>query len=93
VTGILAANEHSDLKDSCSPNCSDDQISNGKTLAWVSTGLTAAAAVGVGVGVVLLVMASPSKEPQAKSSAPSLKPHVDVAIEPHRAGAQATWRF
>jgi tetratricopeptide (TPR) repeat protein len=88
ITGILAASEYSDLETSCSPNCTDDEVSSTKTLAWVSTGLTVGAGIGIGVGVVLLLVNSPSQTETAGTA-----PHLDVAVDQNGADARATWRF
>ena len=89
VTGILANGEHSDLEDTCARSCSDDQVSSGKTLAWVSTGLTGGAIVGAGVGLVLLLTASSSPEEQARTRTPWL----DVSVGPKGSAARATFTF
>ena len=88
VTGVMASSEHSELKDSCAPNCTDDEVSSAKTLAWVSTGLTIGAGVGIGAGVVLLLLSSPSQAETASAA-----PRLDVAFGSHGADARATWRF
>jgi hypothetical protein len=88
VTGILANGEHSDLEDTCAPTCSDDDVSTGKTLAWVSTGLTGGAIVGAGVGLVLLLTSS-SREEQARTTPPWL----DVSVGPKGSAARATFAF
>jgi tetratricopeptide (TPR) repeat protein len=87
VTGILANNEHSDLEDTCAPSCSDDAVASGKTLAWVSTGLTGGAIVGAGVGLVLLLTASSQEEARAAS------PWLSVSVGPKGSGARATFAF
>ena len=89
VTGILANGEHSDLEDTCAPNCSDDEVSSGKTLAWVSTGLTGGAIVGAGVGLVLFLTASSPSEEQARTKTPWL----DVSVGPRGSTARATFAF
>jgi hypothetical protein len=87
VTGILANNEHSDLEDSCAPACTDDDVSSGRTLAWVSTGLTGGAIVGAGVGLVLLLTSS--SEEQARTTAPWLS----ISVGPKSSAARASFAF
>jgi hypothetical protein len=60
VTGLVANGKYQHAKDRCSPNCTDDQISSGKTMALVSTIATGVAIVGAGVGVTLLLTTSSS---------------------------------
>jgi tetratricopeptide (TPR) repeat protein len=55
VTGYLADSEWRHARDTCSPHCSDTELSSGRTLAWTSTALTGVAVVGVGVGLTLLL--------------------------------------
>jgi hypothetical protein len=88
VTGILANNEHSDLEDSCAPACTDADVSSGKTLAWVSTGLTGGAIVGAGVGLVLLLTSSSPTE-EARTTAPWLS----VSVGPKGSAARASFAF
>ncbi len=89
VTGLLAQSEHSDAKDTCSPSCTDDQISSGKTMALTSTILTGVAVLGVGIGAALLLTGgSESPPPQA-----SLKPRMWVGLGPSGFSADAQWRF
>ena len=89
VTGIMASNEHSDLEDTCSPYCSDDQVKSGKTLALVSTILTGVAVVGVGVGTVLWVTADGSEAAPTQARMPRLG--FDVSGDGAR--ARAKWSF
>ena len=87
LTGLLANGEYNDAEDSCSPNCSDDDVSTGRTLALTSTILTGVAVVSAAVGAVLFFGSSPDE--QARSARPS----VAVGIAPGAAAAQARWRF
>jgi hypothetical protein len=74
---VIAKNDLDDLKDKCSPNCSDDQTSDGRRnalIADISLGVGAAALVG---GVVWAVVGlKRSKESR-----------TSMAIVPTRAGA------
>lgn len=55
VTGLVANGEYQSAKDECSPNCSEDEVSTGRTLALVSTIATGIAVAGIGLGVTLLL--------------------------------------
>ncbi len=88
VTGLIAQNKYNDAKDSCSPNCSDDQLSSGRSMALVSTVLTGVAVVGAGVGVTLWLTAD-GKEPTHASAAPRLRFGGGLGS----AAANATWKF
>ena len=85
VTGVVAKNKYDDLKVSCSPHCTDSQLSSSRGLALTSTILTGAAIVGAGVGVTLLVLGKPT---ESKSSA-------ELVLVPSVGGAaaRASWRF
>ncbi len=85
ITGIMAQNEHSDVEDRCSPNCTQDDISSGKRLALVSTVLTGAAVVGAGVGLVLWF--------GDEGKLTSAKLRVSGVAHPHGAGARAAFTF
>ena len=90
VTGYVASAEYSDAEDSCSPNCTDDELSKGRTYAWTSTILTGVAVVGVGVGLTLLLTGDGEDEaPVATGNVPELV----VGVSPQGALANATWRF
>jgi hypothetical protein len=69
ITGAIALAEHSDAKDSCSPGCTDSQLSAGRTMSLTSTVLTGVAVVAGGVGVVLLLSGGGSDEGQKASVA------------------------
>jgi hypothetical protein len=56
ITGLIANGEYQSNKDACSPNCSDDEVSTGRTMALVSTIATGVAVVGAGVGLTLILM-------------------------------------
>ena len=87
VTGVLAKQAYDTDKDDCSPSCTDDQISDGKTLALTSTILTGVAVVGVGLGITFWLTATPS-------NSGSLPPRVRVGLLPQgQAGADATFSF
>jgi hypothetical protein len=87
ITGILAANQHSHDKSTCSPDCSDSQLSSGRTLAATSTVLTGAAIVAGAVGTVLFF--GNAHEDQATST----KPRVGVGAAPGTVAASASFRF
>ncbi len=89
VTGVLANSKYNDAKDTCSPHCSDSQISSSKTLALSSTILTGVAVVGVGVGLTLLLTRGSSHEGPRTGAVP----RVLVGLGPHGAAANAAWRF
>jgi hypothetical protein len=86
VTGILASNEHSKAKSSCSPNCSDSQLSTGRTLAVTSTVLTGAAVVATAIGAVIFF--GGGSEPAEPG-----KPTAFVGITPAGVAAGTSWRF
>jgi tetratricopeptide (TPR) repeat protein len=86
VTGILASNEHSKAKSSCSPNCSDADLSTGRTLAVTSTVLTGAAVVATTIGAVLFF--GGGTEPAEPG-----KPTAFVGITPSGVAAGTSWRF
>ena len=90
VTGYLAESEYADAEDSCSPDCTDDELSTGRTHAWTSTILTGVAAVGVGVGLVLLLSDGEQEQPPTAAGS---SPEVFVGFGPQGAAANATWRF
>ncbi|HWP09289.1 MAG TPA: tetratricopeptide repeat protein [Polyangiaceae bacterium] len=75
ITGIVANSKYQHAKDRCSPNCTDDQVSSGKTMALVSTIATGVAIVGAGVGVTLLLTSS-------SSASATAAPRVHVAMGP-----------
>jgi Tetratricopeptide repeat len=90
LTGVLAQSEYNDAKDSCSPGCTDDEVSTGKSMALTSTVLTGVAVVGVGIGAALLFTGgSKSEAPPASSRLPRFV----VGIGPRAASAQASWSF
>lgn len=90
LTGFLAKGEYDDAKKSCSPHCSNDDVSAGKTLALTSTILTGVAVVSAGVGAVLLFSQHPS-EKSAKKPAPRWS--VGFAPLPKGAAAGAGFSF
>lgn len=85
VTGIVAKNKYDDLKESCSPHCTDSQLSSSRSLALTSTVLTGAAIVGAGVGVTLFILGKPTES----------KPAAELVVVPNVGGAsaRASWRF
>jgi hypothetical protein len=89
VTGLLASSQYDDKKKSCSPNCTDSDLSSGRTLAVTSTVLTGVAIVGVGVGVTLLLTSGGSEAQQGQN----LLPRLELRASPESARAQASWRF
>jgi hypothetical protein len=64
VTGIMANSEYQNAKENCSPACTDEELSSGRTLATVSTVATGVALVGAGFGLVLW-LSTPSPEASA----------------------------
>lgn len=89
VTGVLANGKYNDAKNTCSPHCTDDQISSSKTLALSSTILTGVAVVGVGIGLTLLLTSGSTHE-HAQAAA---LPQVLVGFGPRGAAANAAWSF
>gem|GEM_PF-987055 len=87
ITGIIAETDYNSAKSSCSPTCSDSQLSSGRAMALTSTILTGVAIVGVGVGVTLLLTSGPDP------AQTSLAPRLHLAGAPGAARADATWRF
>jgi hypothetical protein len=87
ITGLIASSDSSHAKSTCSPTCSDADLSAGRTLALTSTILTGVAIVGVGVGVTLLLTSGPDP------AQTSLAPRLHLAAAPGAARADATWRF
>ena len=88
LTGVLAQGEHNDAKDNCSPRCTDDELSSGRTLALTSTILTGVAIVGAGVGAVLWFGADDAPADSAKRPQPR---RFGVRIGP--SSAHALWQF
>lgn len=86
VTGLLAVHEHSNAETTCSPNCSDSQLSTGRALAVTSTVLTGAAVVAASVGAVLFFGS-------AGETSAGASPRVGVAVAPSGLSAAARWRF
>jgi hypothetical protein len=93
VTGVLAKGEYDDAKDRCSPSCTNDDVSAGKTLALTSTILTGVAVVSASVGAVLLFTAEPAKEKTSERRLPTPHWSVGLAPLPHGAAASARFRF
>ena len=87
ITGIVANADYNDKKSSCSPACTNGELSSGRTMALTSTILTGVAIVGVGVGVTLLLTSGPDPA-QA-----SLAPRLHLAAAPGSARANASWSF
>jgi tetratricopeptide (TPR) repeat protein len=86
VTGIIANAKYQNAKDECSPNCSDAEIAQSRTLAWVSTIATGVAVLGAGVGVTLLLTSSGSNN---RANAPALQ----LGFGPSGPNAHARFRF
>jgi hypothetical protein len=91
ITGVIANGKYNDAKDSCSPNCTDDDVSSGKTMALTSTILTGVGLVSAGIGAVLLFTNGPSSEKAAKLPPPRWD--VGFGVAPGGAAASARWRF
>lgn len=87
LTGLLAQSKYDSAKHSCSPNCSDAQLSSSRTLAVTSTVLSGAAVIGVGLGVALLLTTG------SDSEVGNLTPRIDLALGPQAARAGASWSF
>jgi hypothetical protein len=87
ISGIFAKTDYDDAQSSCSPLCSDDELSSGRRLAVTSTILTGVAIVGVGVGLTLLLTSGPDP------AQISLAPRLQLTAAPNAARADATWRF
>jgi hypothetical protein len=87
VTGIVAESEHSNAEKTCSPNCTDSQLSTGRAMAVTSTVLTGTAVVAAAVGAVLF-FGSGSDEHTA-----SVRPRVGLGVGPGGVAASAAWRF
>jgi tetratricopeptide (TPR) repeat protein len=90
ITGVLANGEYSDAKDTCSPSCTDDDVSAGKTLALTSTILTGVAVVSASVGAVLYFTAKPATQEKAKRPR---RFDLGLGVAPGGAAAAARWRF
>jgi hypothetical protein len=88
---VLAQGEYDDANDRCAPNCTDDDLANGKTLALTSTILTGLAVVGVGLGAVLWFTGDSGEAPPA--SAQRRRFDLRVGAGSDGARAQAIWRF
>lgn len=91
VTGLMAQSKYDDAKKSCSPDCTDSQISSSRTLAWTNTALAGVAVVSVGVGAVLFFTAGGGEQPQPAHAA--ALPRVSFGAAPGIAAAQASWKF
>lgn len=90
LTGVLANGEYNDAKDHCSPGCTDDDVSAGKTLALTSTILTGVAVVSASIGAVLYFSGGPASKEAAR---PAQRFNFGVAAAPGGAAAAASWRF
>jgi hypothetical protein len=95
LTGVLAKGEYDDAKDSCSPNCTDDDLKSGRTLALTSTVLTGVAVVSASIGAVLLFTSKSDSEKVSsrRSRRTSSAPRVFLGIAPSGAMAGAGWGF
>jgi hypothetical protein len=90
VFGALGKSRESDLKDSCSPRCSSDDIDSVKSkyhLADISLGV---GIVGLGTGVALFLLSQPAKHPQ-EDTARALR--FDVKTSSSNAFATVSGRF
>lgn len=95
VTGVLAKSEYDTAKSDCSPNCSDDELSTGRSMALTSTILTGVAVVGVGIGLTLL-FTTESGGARSASRLPkqaSAFPQVFVGASSGGGAFDARWRF
>ncbi|MCA9629137.1 MAG: tetratricopeptide repeat protein [Myxococcales bacterium] len=95
VTGILAKSEYDSAKKDCSPRCTDDELSTGRTMALTSTILTGVAVVGVGVGLTLLFTGNSGPSNAAKRATRRAWgfPHVFVGASTTGGAFDARWRF
>ncbi len=96
LTGVLASGEYDDARSSCSPGCTDSQLSTGRSMALTSTVLTGVAIVGVAVGATMLLTGGSgdgSADRAGRFRGVTAIPRVDLAIGPRAAGADATWSF
>jgi hypothetical protein len=62
VTGVIALGEHANAEDTCSPECTDDQLATGRTMALTSTVLTGVSVIAAGTGLVLLLTTGKADE-------------------------------
>jgi tetratricopeptide (TPR) repeat protein len=90
VTGLVAKGDYDDAKETCSPTCTDDEVSSGKSMAMVSTVLTGVSLVGIGVGLTLLLTSGGESDEHAAST---LAPRVTLSVDPRALNASAAWRF
>jgi tetratricopeptide (TPR) repeat protein len=90
VTGYLADREWHDAQDACSPNCTNEELSTGRKMAWASTILTGAAVVGVGVGAALVLLGNREDDGPAASRG---LPEVGLEVGRRGGAAHAAWRF
>jgi hypothetical protein len=90
VTGLMAQSKYDDAEASCSPTCTDSQLSSSRTLAWTSTALTGVAVVGAGIGAVLFFTADASDQRPTAGPTPA---SVGFLAAPGFASARASWRF
>lgn len=90
ITGVLANGEYNDAKDSCSPRCTDSDLSSGKTLALTSTILTGVAVLSASVGAVLYFTAKPASEVRARRPQ---RFDLGFGVTPSGAQASGRWRF
>jgi tetratricopeptide (TPR) repeat protein len=94
ATGLIAKGKYDDLKDSCSPSCTDSQLSSSRSLALTSTILTGVAIAGAGVGITLFIVGKPTESPQAAQTAQASR-SARLTLLPTAGGAaaRAEWRF
>jgi tetratricopeptide (TPR) repeat protein len=62
ITGGLAYKDYDSMKNSCSPNCSDDDVDGAKNQAIVADVLFGVGAVTVAIGVVLWIVKGVTEE-------------------------------
>ena len=68
VSVVLAQSEESDLKGSCAPNCTDDEVSSAKTFSGLAVG-SAVLALGGAAGALITYLTRP-EVPIEKAQAP-----------------------
>jgi len=90
ITGLVANGEYQSAKDECSPNCSDDDVATGRTLALVSTITTGLAVIGAGVGITLLLTEPDTTTGTGTTPAGA---SVSLGIAPEGVRGSASWRF
>jgi hypothetical protein len=87
VFGALGKSQESDLRESCEPDCSDEEISQVETkflIADISLGVGVA---GIATGVVLFILSMPSGDDSAAADDAA---RISVDVAPARGGGFAS---